>query len=407
VEVDRHALEIIFRTNGERFKEYPFSDHYYPRKTPNYPIFLEWKGETEPTEYDFETVDEVFTAVLRDTMDDYHDSKMGVMLSGGIDSAFLLHLAKREYPNRKIVAYHSDWGPSFPAGVELPGARRTTDFVDLPLRVIDSSTKAQLPYIEDALRSTLSINYSATMFYMAFKACNEDGIDVAMTADGIDSFFGGHRFHKLYYLRSRYKIVPFIQKLLRYEPYIVASKLFGVDKAWFVSMISREPRNLVEDSGFEFSQLFEKVKGETLWDLIQNWGAANVSYDSFVAARASWPNEVEIEFPFMRQELLDLAGTFSKRDNANKNIIRKYMKDLGFPNSIVEVGINWDKKGWGGASLPYFDPKYLSRIMPRKTDPAYWLTHRGLEIWDKMRYTKASAGILMALFMKIMELVEE
>ncbi|MFX0045932.1 MAG: hypothetical protein ACFE8Z_08795, partial [Candidatus Hermodarchaeota archaeon] len=180
-----------------------------------------------------------------------------------------------------------------------------------------------------------------------------------------------------------------------------------VATAGFVSMISREPNNLVEKSGFEFSQLFERVKGDTLWDLIQNWGAANVSYDSFVAARAAWPNEVEVEFPFMRQELLDLAGTFSKRNNANKNIIRKYMKDLGFPKEIIEVGINWDKKGWGGASLPYFEPEYLSRIMPRKTDPSYWLTPKGLEIWNNMRYTKTSVGILMALFLKIIELVEE
>jgi asparagine synthetase B (glutamine-hydrolysing) len=406
VEIDRHALELIFRTNGERFQEYPFPNSVYPRNSPNIPFQLKWKGQTAYNDYDFETVDRVFTDEIHATLDQYSPDSIGVMLSEGVDSALCLFLVKREFPDAKVVAYHSDWGPSFVEGMELEGAKNSAKFVDVPLRIIDSSVKAQLPHLEAALRNTASINYSTTLFYTAFDIIAKEGIDVSVTGDGVDSFLGGHRFHKVYYMRTPFRIVPFIQRLLKFEPYIMASKMLGTEFAWFVSMISREPYELVNDSQFEFSQLYEKVKSNNLWDLIQNWGAANVSYDAFVAARCARANNTEVDFPFMKQSLLDLAGTFSQKDNYNKRIIRMYMADLGFPNVIWESGIKWDKKGWGGSPLPYFVPEHLNAVRPRKADPEYWFTSAGLKIYRNMERNRSSIGYLMTLFLKVMELLE-
>ncbi len=406
MEIDRHALEQIFRTNGERFMEYPFPDSVYPRNSPNLPFQLKWNGQTANNDYDFETVDKVFTDEIHATLDQYSPDSIGVMLSGGIDSALCLYLVKREFPDAKVVAYHSDWGPSFAEGMELEGAKNSAKYVDVPLRVIDSSIKAQLPYVETALKNTASLNYSATLFYIAFDAIAKDGIDVSLTGDGVDSFFGGHRFHKVYYMRTPLKIVPFIQRFLKFEPYIIASKMLGTELAWFVSMISREPNELVNNSKFEFSQLYERVKSDSLWDLIQNWGAANVSYDAFVAARCAHANNTKVDFPFMKQSFLDLAGTFSQKNNDNKRIIRMYMADLGFPRVIWETGVKWDKKGWGGSALPYFVPEHLNVVRPKKADPEYWFTSAGLKIYQNMERNKSSIGYLMTLFLKVMELLE-
>jgi asparagine synthetase B (glutamine-hydrolysing) len=407
VEIDRHALEIIFRTNGERFKEYPFPDSIYPRNSPNIPFQLDWNGQTAYNDYDFDLVDRVFTDEIHATLDQYSPDSIGVMLSGGVDSALCLYLVKREFPDAKVVGYHSDWGPTFVEGMELEGAKNSSKFVDTPLRVIDSSAKAQLPHVIATLKNTATISYSATMFYTAFDAIAKDGIDVSVTGDGVDSFFAGLRFHKLYYMRTPLRIVPFIQRLLKYEPYIVASKMLGTELAWFVSVISREPNELVNDSNFEFSQLYEKVKSNSLWDLIQNWAAANVAYDSYVAARCAHANNTELDFPFMKQSFLDLAATISHKNNYNKSIIRKYMADLGFPRVIWETGIRWDKKGWGGSHIPYFVPEHLKIIRPRKPDPEYWFTSEGLKIYRNMERNKSATGYLMTLFLKIMELLEE
>lgn len=407
MEISRHALELIFRTNGERFREHPFPNRVYPRNSPNIPFQLKWNGQTAYNDYDFETVDEVFTDEIHGTLDQYSPDSIGVMLSGGIDSALCLYLVKREFPDAKVVAYHSDWGPSFVDGMELEGAQNSAKFVDVPLKVVDSSVEAQLPYMEDALRNTASINYSTTLFYAAFDVIAKDCIDVSVTGDGVDSFFGGHRFHKVYYMRTRLKLVPYIQQFLRFEPYIMASKILGTEYAWFVSMISREPNDLVIDSKFDFSQMYEKVISNSLWDLIQNWGAANVSYDSFVAARCAHANNTEVDFPFMKQSFLDLAGTFSQRNNYNKRIIRMYMADLGFPRVVWETGIKWDKKGWGGSAIPYFVPKHLDAVRPKKPDPEYWFTPAGLKIYQNMARNKSSIGYLMTLFLKILELLGE
>ncbi|MFW9805152.1 MAG: asparagine synthase C-terminal domain-containing protein [Candidatus Thorarchaeota archaeon] len=407
MDVDRHALEIIFRTNGERFREYPFPDSVYPRNSPNLGFHLKWNGQSAYDDYDFETIDTVFTDEIHATLDQYSPDSIGVMLSGGIDSALCLFLTKREFPDAKVVAYHSDWGPTFVEGMELEGAKNSCKFVDVPLVVVDSSVKAQRPYIEDALRNTASINYSATLFYAAFDVIKKDGIDVSVTGDGVDSFFGGHRFHRVYYSRTGLKIVPYIRRFLKYEPYILASKMLGTDYAWFVSMISREPNDLVVDSKFDFTDLYEKVKADSLWDLIQNWGASNVSYDSFVAARCAFANETEVDFPFMKQSFLDLAGTIKPKNLYNKRTIRMYMADLGFPRVIWEAGLKWDKKGWGGSALPYFTPQHMKDISTKNQDPEYWFTPYGCRLYKNAYRNKSSVGYLMMLFLKILELIEE
>ncbi|MHA2404144.1 MAG: hypothetical protein ACXADH_14200, partial [Candidatus Kariarchaeaceae archaeon] len=99
MEIDRHALELIFRTNGERFQEYPFPNSVYPRNSPNIPFQLKWKGQTAYNDYDFETVDRVFTDEIHATLDQYSPDSIGVMLSEGVDSALCLFLVKREFPD--------------------------------------------------------------------------------------------------------------------------------------------------------------------------------------------------------------------------------------------------------------------------------------------------------------------
>jgi asparagine synthetase B (glutamine-hydrolysing) len=407
VEIDRHALEIIFRTNGERFREYPFPDSVYPRNSPNLPFHLKWNGQTAHNDYDFETIDTVFTDEVHATLDQYSPDRIGVMLSGGIDSALCLYLVKREYPDAKVIAYHSDWGPTFVEGVELEGAKNSCKFVGVPLRVIDSSVKAQKPYIEDTLRKTASLSYSSTLFYTAFATIAEEGVDVSVTGDGVDSFFGGHRFHRVYYARTGLRVVPHFKRFLKYEPYILASKMLGTEYAWFVSMISREPNDLVNDSNFDFSHLYDKVKSDSLWDLIQNWGASNVSYDSFIAARCARANNTEADFPFMKQSFLDLAGTISQKNHYNKRIIRMYMADLGFPRVIWETGWKWDKMGWGGSPMPYFTPEHMKDIQPRRPDPEYWFTPFGCEMYRNAYRNRSWNGYLMTLFLKTLELLEE
>ncbi|MHA1862322.1 MAG: hypothetical protein ACTSWA_01035, partial [Candidatus Thorarchaeota archaeon] len=111
-------------------------------------------------------------------------------------------------------------------------------------------------------------------------------------------------------------------------------------------------------------------------------------------------------FPFMKQSFLDLAGTFSQKNNDNKRIIRMYMADLGFPRVIWETGVKWDKKGWGGSALPYFVPEHLDVVRPKKADPEYWFTSTGLNIYQNMARNKSSIGYLMTLFLKVMELLE-
>ncbi|MBD3160434.1 MAG: hypothetical protein GF309_16760, partial [Candidatus Lokiarchaeota archaeon] len=128
MQVDRHALEIVFRTLGERFQEHPFESSLYPRGMPNYPFDVRWNGIAEEKEPNFQEINRIFSAAIHDSVDDYASDSIGVMLSGGIDSALLLYLLRREYPNADITAYHTHWGESFEEGIELGGAKRSARF---------------------------------------------------------------------------------------------------------------------------------------------------------------------------------------------------------------------------------------------------------------------------------------
>ena len=406
MEVNRFALEMLFRTMRERFSEHPFKSSLYPRKRANYSFNLTWKGLSEPIEYDFKEVDDIFTNSIHEIVDGVQDDRIGVMLSGGIDSALLLYLIRREYPEADVVAYHTDWGSSYVEGIEVEGARNASAFCNSPLHILDGGLNAQIPYVQSAIKDTLTMNYSVTLFYLAFDQIQKDGIDVVLLGDGLDSFFGGGRFHKIYYMRPRFGIIPLIQRLIGFRPYSMATKILGREFAWFVCMISNQPSEIVNESQFTFDTLYNRVKSSTLWDLVQNWNVDNGITDAAVTARAAWSHDLDILFPFMTQDILDLSSIYTPEFNKNKNIIRKYMRDLGFPEGIVQTGISWDKKGWGATVAPYFDEQYMNEIRPNLQGAEYWFTKKGLELISNIHRTHSPNAFIMLLFLKILELNE-
>ena len=333
-----------------------------------------------------------------------NQTKIGVMLSGGIDSALLLYLIRREYPTTDVVAYHTDWGSSYTEGIEVEGARSSAEFCESPLKIIDGGLKAQIPYVQDAISETLTMNYSVTLFYLAFDQIKKESTDVVLLGDGLDSFFGGGRFHKIYYMRPKFGIIPFIQRLIGFRPYSLATKILGREFAWFVCMISDQPSELVNDSEFTFTKLYNRVKGSSLWDLVENWNVDNGITDAAVTARAAWAHELDALFPFMTQDIVNLSSQFSPKVNTNKAIIRKYMMDLGFPKGIVDTGIDWDKKGWGATASPYFEEPFLSRIIPEQADMQYWFTKRGCDLIRNIKKNQSPNAFIMMLFLKILEL---
>lgn len=405
--VKRHALEMLLRTTGERFGEHVFPKRYYPRKTPNYPFQLSWNAGQTTFSNDLEHVDELFTSLIHNSIEPIQDQKIGVLLSGGIDSSLLLHLTRREYPEADITAVHTDWGKWYPEGIELSGAERSAKFAKTRLKVIDGGIRAQIPYIQDALKNTLSVNYSVQIFYMTFDILREEGFDVVVGGNGLDSFFAGDKIHKWYFRKPNLGFLPLSKKLIKYDPYRLILRLFGQDMPWFVSVISDVGTELIRNSDFTFEQMYSRVQGEKLWDTIQKWSVANAQRDASVAARAAWHHGLEIIYPFLKQPMVDLAASITPDRTKNKTVIREYMEFLGFPDIIVSEGADWNKKGWGATCRPYFYEDYLEKVTPANPDLDYWLTQAGRNLYLGLRETQSSTAYLIGLFFKILELNEE
>lgn len=406
MEVNRHALEMLLRTTGERFGEHVFPKDYYPRQTPNYPFNLIWNAEQAEFCGGMDLLDEVFTSLIRESINPVQDQKIGVLLSGGIDSSLLLYLTRREFPEADVTAVHTDWGKWYPEGIELPGAEKSAKFAQAPLEVIDGGIKAQIPYVQDALKNTLSVNYSVQIFYMTFDILREEGFDVVVGGNGLDSFFAGDKIHKWYFRKLGIGFLPLNKRLIKYDPYRLVVRIFGCDMAWFLSVISNVGIELIRNSGFTFEQMYSRVRANELWNTIQRWSVANAQRDASVAARAAWHHGLEIMYPFLKQPMVDLASSIKPGRTKNKTVIREYMEFLGFPDIIVSEGADWNKKGWGATCRPYFYEDYLDKVTPANPDLDYWLTQDGQSLYLALRETQSSTAYLIGLFFKILELSE-
>lgn len=406
--IDRDALEIVLQFGGELFGKTVFENvHVTPE--------IEWPKD-EPlddlpslNESQLEELKNLLLEAVANTLSSFKDKKIGLALSGGVDSSLVLYLLKKIYPAADVTAYHSDW--HYPPTSELRYAEMAAKLSNTRLKVIDVSPSKQLHFMDDALSKTKTICFSTTPVYMVFNEMAKDGMDIAVNALGLDELFGGYSFHRSYYQRSRMHLLPRMSVLTKGRIGPAMARRYGTDKAWFMAHTSPlVGEALVQDSNVDFEVLYEeKIKAKTLWTTMHNYLLNSMVY--FVGnliGRPAKANGLDIVFPYLYKPLMRKCLDYNPEAKINKAPIRKLMREeFAFPEELASKGENWGEKiGWGGTIIPYIqDKNYMDAIKPDQTIAGDWFTDAGLRNLSMLETRPKSNALNMALFLKTLELV--
>lgn len=404
MEPHRDALEILLQTGGQHFGKNVFD---VKTIVPD----IVWPPDEQPspqeklTQEQYEELTRLLEGAVERSLGGYADKKVGLALSGGVDSSLALFLVKRVFPDIDLVAYHTDW--KSPDRSEREFAKIAADFVGVPLRVIDASPKAQAPLVEDAIIANKLVDHNATSVYMAFRAMAEDSVDVAVNGLGLDELFAGYTIHRRYYERSRMRYLPSSEPLMRSKYYREASRRWGSDKAWLLADIApRHSVRYVKDSGVDFSEIYEKVKRSHLWQTIHYWtlDAMIYGFANNISVMAE-PHGLSVIYPYMDHELMRRCLSYGPMAKKNKAPIRELMREhYGFPPVIPSRGEKWDKYGWGARPPDYFvSMEYMNAIMPTRNQEADWFTPEGVKELREIKEKPSVRAVHMAIFLKILE----
>jgi asparagine synthetase B (glutamine-hydrolysing) len=395
MEIDKYALELVMQTGGEAFgRPVVVGNEMYEAFMP---VMSKDKNDLEY--YMLESLLEQATTAAM-----YEESEIGYLLSGGVDSSLLLHLIKKRHidvQGTKVIAYHTDFG--VPEKSEVADAKLMCDKLGIELRIIDVSPKAQVPHIDESLIMTKTVSYGVPPTYMAFSQMRQDGIAVAVSALGLDELMAGYTIHRRFFERgSRY--FPFVKSRSKVFRYLMGH--YGNDKAFMILNTLASPHsNFVRGVELDPHEFYQALKTPSLWDTIQRW-THRAMIDNFATLtdRCAKANGIKLLFPYIHRKLMDYCYDLKPTQKFNKEPIRRYMKYEGIPQQIIQKGRAWDKIGWGGTPLPYFDcDSYMAKIGSNAPVIADWFEEETIDY--VIAYNNRQA-LQMLLFSKLLELMD-
>jgi asparagine synthase (glutamine-hydrolysing) len=127
---------------------------------------------------------------------DIKDYKIGVFLSGGLDSAIVAFLASKLFPNSHIYFYsisdpiHPDYEYIKIMHKALKLSNNTLTMIDIPQEKEFISIVKNVVYHTESYNPSIISNGIGT--YLLSKQANKDGIKVVLTGDGADEMFMGY-----------------------------------------------------------------------------------------------------------------------------------------------------------------------------------------------------------------------
>jgi asparagine synthase (glutamine-hydrolysing) len=297
------------------------------------------------------------------------DVPVGLLLSGGIDSALLLGLMSRDGGPWK--SYTVGYGQSF-ADDELRDARRTAELLG------SSHTSVQIDHsvFADSLEKVVSImeepvaTSSVIPMYFVCQSARQD-VKVALIGQGPDELFGGYQRHLGVRYAQHWRALPkglraIAKQLLRLLPRHEAVKraLYSLD---------------VNDRMGRYQQVFSIVDAIAIRDLFRNDALPQTSdgfpelWDElapmmqqtdelgglqFLEIRSSLPDELllyadkismahslELRVPYLDQEVVEyaerLSASFKIRNGTRKWLHRRVARTF-LPKEVM----NRKKKGF-------------------------------------------------------------
>lgn len=117
--------------------------------------------------------------------------RVGVALSGGLDSTLIAALCRNTLDRQQLMAFTLDFGP--PWSDEVAAAQQIARLLDIPLFIVNASPKSILENLHAATRAMVAPYGDAVCvpWYLIGKAAADAGCDAIFSGEGGDQVFGG------------------------------------------------------------------------------------------------------------------------------------------------------------------------------------------------------------------------
>lgn len=272
---------------------------------------------------------------------------LGVMVSGGLDSAIVACITKPDY----LFTCHYDLGEEFN---ELEYAKMVAKHVDRELIIIE-------PQPEDFIRTQHKIafhldspcTWTSFSWWMILERLSKY-VKVVLTGDGADETFGGYYRYMLLYNDEQLRQM---QTMKQYT--YLMDKYYGSPVSRYARLVNRCERKsdqavadyLDETIGFYFS----KMNG----DVIHSMGITDFYTTMQVllqmADRMTAAFSIENRSPFLDHRLLQFAFSMNSKYKINQGVTKFLLKDVArdiIPKPIVE---RVDKRGFSAPVNKWFN----------------------------------------------------
>ncbi len=280
------------------------------------------------------------------------DTKIGIFLSGGLDSTIIAILAKKF--NKEIQAYTSYFTPESTFqkfNSDFQYSKKICDEFKIKLNKVeinekDSNQKKQLI---NALRELDEPNANLNFFNSYLQSANakRDKCKVILTGDGADEVFGGYKRYqnaiiaqKLWYLKFFSSKINKINNLDKYK----------VPQYFYDNINLPNSKNILSDNFFNNILNSDEINFKTkdnlkISKLINNFDLTNwlPEESNFKLDRSSMLNSIEARVPFQDKKLIQKYFNISLNKKIDFLNVKKHLQKLNFiPNYIKKR----KKSGW-------------------------------------------------------------
>ena len=280
------------------------------------------------------------------------DTKIGIFLSGGIDSTIIAILAKRY--NKEIEAYSSYFTPRekfSKFNLDYGFAEKICSEFDIKLNKVEIDEKDinQKQTLIKAIKN-LDEPISNLNFFNSFlqsERAKRDNCKVILTGDGADEVFGGYERYKKCYIAERLKLFEFIfPKVKRinktnnsYVPNFFYNHINLKNNSNLFNQNFLYKMENCKELKFDYSEKDKKIEIINHFD-ISNW---LVEESNSKLDKSSMLNSIEARVPFQEKNLIEKYYQINMDKKIDLLDLKKPFKRLNF---IPKYIIKRNKQGW-------------------------------------------------------------
>jgi asparagine synthase (glutamine-hydrolysing) len=212
--IDQTLIKNVCKVSPGEKISYNFSNSTINK---DYFFKLNYKEDSKKIININEVQDDLTKAIKKNLIS---DTKIGIFLSGGVDSSLILLLSKNM--GVEIEAFTSFFLPENKYkkfNTDYYYAKRVCDENNIKLNKVvidenDESTKKELLNFLSNLDEPLP-NLNILNSYLQAKSAKDIGCKVILTGDGADEIFGGYKRYRFAYYANKFKYLSLINKKIK------------------------------------------------------------------------------------------------------------------------------------------------------------------------------------------------